>query len=383
MKKYWNVICTLLMIPALSGCGTNDNAAVETPVALPIESATVQEQPANAPPVVPNTVQGIFDDSLFDGKLRSCAYAGDGKMIVLADKLYLYDSRSGSVSAQAKAPLEDFNVQIFDNGYLLTDGSAVYLYDKELSLEKELIISDLLTDDFVFSETGIAVSCDGKKLAMAAMRCIYLYDLESGQLESLLPFDAAHSNNVEIGMVSSVVFIQNNTQIMFCGDGMPVPASVGEEGVSIYGTVDVNGKNLNITKKDSYNISEMQTRGGRLFCPQDFTKNNGTLLWIDSETGKESIITFSSGSEGGDGVYSSEQGGYIATAVLNDDLTIYIYEVSSGNLIHTEVITNPDSTYFYRIPQVYMFDDSKTAVILLGGRINEVDTMTVTCQFGE
>lgn len=45
MKKYWNVICTLLMIPALSGCGTNDNAAVETPVALPIESATVQEQP--------------------------------------------------------------------------------------------------------------------------------------------------------------------------------------------------------------------------------------------------------------------------------------------------------------------------------------------------
>lgn len=107
------------------------------------------------------------------------------------------------------------------------------------------------------------------------------------------------------------------------------------------------------------------------------------MKWLDSKTGKENQFSFSSGSEGCEGVYSSEQGNYVATAVLGENLTIRIYEVDSGSLIHTEKIENPDKTYFYRIPQIYLFDNSKTALVLLGGGIREQDTLAATFSFGE
>ena len=127
----------------------------------------------------------------------------------------------------------------------------------------------------------------------------------------------------------------------------------------------------------------MQSRAGRLFCPQIFTKNNGTLLWIDRATGKVNTLSFATGEEGKDGVYSSEWGKYVATAVLAGNLTIRIYDVDSGKLIATKVIENANAAYFNRIPRIYLLDDAKTAVILLGGGINEIDTLVSTFEFGE
>ena len=111
-------------------------------------------------------------------------------------------------------------------------------------------------------------------------------------------------------------------------------------------------------------------------------KNTASLKWLDSKTGLENQFAFSSGDEGCEGVYSSEQGTYAATAVLGESLIIRIYEVSSGSLIHTEEIENPDKTYFYRIPQIYLFDNSKTALVLLGGGIQKLDTLVSTFTFG-
>ena len=116
--------------------------------------------------------------------------------------------------------------------------------------------------------------------------------------------------------------------------------------------------------------------------PGDFGKNTASLKWLDSKTGQENQFAFSSGDEGCEGVYSSEQGTYAATAVLGESLIIRIYEVSSGSLIHTEEIKNPDKTYFYRIPQIYLFDNSKTALVLLGGGIQKLDTLVSTFTFG-
>ena len=64
-------------------------------------------------------------------------------------------------------------------------------------------------------------------------------------------------------------------------------------------------------------------------------------------------------------------------------MTVRVYDVDSGTLIATEVIENPDSTYFNRIPRIYLLDGAKTAVVILGGSINEVDTLTATFPFGE
>ena len=81
-------------------------------------------------------------------------------------------------------------------------------------------------------------------------------------------------------------------------------------------------------------------------------------------------------------MYGSEQGNYVATAVLDGSLTVRVYDVATGELAATEVIENSDSTYFSRIPRIYLLDGSKTAVVVLGGSIDELDTLVSTFEFG-
>ena len=216
-----------------------------------------------------------------------------------------------------------------------------------------------------------------------------MYDLETESTERLLvQGESFTTNSMEIFSFSSVTFLCEDTQIAYCGRGRFISDTADDELFSVYGTVAVNGDSLSIAKPSDYAMNEIQNRGNRIFMPQeisepgDFEKNTASLRWFDSKTGQENQFTFSSSDEGCEGVYSSEQGTYAATAVLAESLIIRIYDVSSGSLIHAEEIENPDKTYFYRIPQIYLFDNSKTALVLLGGGIQELDTLTATFPFG-
>ena len=62
----------------------------------------------------------MFNSSQFDGKIRECAYAGDGRLFVAADKLYLYDTATASVLAKTETPLRSFEVQAIDKDYILS-----------------------------------------------------------------------------------------------------------------------------------------------------------------------------------------------------------------------------------------------------------------------
>ena len=170
--------------------------------------------------------------------------------------------------------------------------------------------------------------------------------------------------------------------IIFYGNGNTIPAVDGEDGFSIYGSIALDGSGLKLTKPSAYEIDEMQSSASRLFFPQTFTQADGTLLWIDRATGSTSTLSFSLGSEGKNGVYCSEQGNYVATAVLDGNLTVRVYDVASGERIATEVIENSDPTYFNRIPRIYLLDGAKTAIVVLGGSINDLDTLVSTFEFG-
>ena len=388
MKKTLCITLSLLFTLALSACGKADSPA----------PAVSGSNPSNTPVVsVPNagSQQGqspsscTFDPALFGGKLQSCAYAGNGTLLVLADKLYLYDTGAAMVLADTEAPLRDFEAQAIDGGYVLSgmgDGDMMaYIYDNSLSLKKEIAVNEFLPGDFVISETGgVAASTDGKKLAFAAMGGLYLYDLENGSLTTLLDLaQNAGTASIGISMLNGAAFAQGNSQIVFCGSGNSIPAVDGEDSFSIYGSIAVDGSGLKLTKPSAYAMEEMQSSASRLFFPQTFTQADGTLFWIDRATGSTNTLSFSTNSEGKDGVYSSEHGDYVATAVLDGSLTVRVYDVASGELIATEVIENSDTTYFNRIPRIYLLDGAKTAVVVLGGSIIEVDTLVSTFTFGE
>ena len=386
MKKTFCITLALLFTLALSACGKTDAPAPavsgDTPSDTPVVSVpTPGEQPGQSPSSC------TFDPALFGGKLQSCAYAGNGTLLVLADKLYLYDTGTSSVRATAEAPLRDFEAQAIDGGYILSgmgdSGMTAYIYDSSLSLNKEIAVDELLQGDFVVSETGgVAASTDGKKLAFAALGGLYLYDLESGSLTTLLDTaQDAGTASISVSMLSGAAFAQNNSQIVFSGSGSSIPTADGEESFSIYGSIAVDGSGLKLTK--SYEMEEMQSSVSRLFFPQTFTQADGTLLWVDRATGSANTLSFSASGEGKDGVYCSEQGNYVATAVLDGSLTVRVYDAASGELVATEVIENSDPTYFNRIPQIYLLDESKTALVVLGGSISEIDTLVSTFEFGE
>ena len=386
MKKTFCVTFVLIFTLASSACGKTDAPAPavsgSTPSDTPVVSVpTPDGQPGQSPSSC------TFDPALFGGKLRSCAYAGNGTLFVLADKLYLYDTGTSSVLATAEAPLRDFEAQAIDGGYVLSgmgdSGMMAYIYDSSLSLNKEIAVNELLQGDFVVSETGgVAASTDGKKLVFTAMGGLYLYDLGSGSLTTLLDVaQNAGTASISISMLNGAAFAQDNSQIVFFGSGSSIPAADGEEDFSIHGSIAVDGSGLKLTKPSGYEMEEMQSSVSRLFFPQTFTQADGTLLWVDRATGSANTLSFSASGEGKDGVYGSEQGNYIATAVLGSDLTVRVYDVASGKLVATKVIENSDPTYFYRIPRIYLLDGTKTAVVVLGGSINELDTLVSVFEF--
>ena len=385
MKKTFCMTLALIFTLALSACGKTDVPAPAVSGSTPSDTPVVSvPTPGGQPGQSPSSC--TFDPALFGGKLQSCAYAGNGTLLVLADKLYLYDTGTSSVLATAEAPLRDFEAQAIDGGYVLSgmgdNGMMAYIYDSSLSLNKEIAVNELLQGDVVFSESGgVAASTDGKKLAFAAMGGLYLYDLESGSLTTLLDMaQNAGTASISISMLNGAAFAQDNSQIVFYGSGNSIPAL--EEGFSIYGSIAVDGSGLMLTKPSDYEMEEMQSSVSRLFFPQTFTQANGTLLWIDRATGSANTLSFSASGEGKDGVYGSEQGNYVATAVLGSNLTVRVYDVASGALVATEVIENSDPTYFNRIPRIYLLDGAKTAVVVLGGSISEIDTLVSTFEFG-
>ena len=391
MKKTFCMTLALLFTLALAACGKTDSPAPAVSGNAPSDTSVVAVPPSGGQQNQPISQAGTsctFDPALFGGKLQSCAYAGNETLFVLADKLYLYDAGTSTVLATAEAPLSDFEVQAIDGGYVLSgmgdSGMMAYIYDSSLSLNKEIAVDELLQGDLVVSETGgVAASTDGKKLAFAALGGLYLYDLESGSLTTLLDMaQDAGTASIRISMLNGAAFAQDNSQIVFFGSGSSIPAADGEEDFSIYGSIAVDGGGLKLTKPSGYEMEEIQSSVNRLFFPQAFTQADGTLLWVDRATGSANTLSFSASGEGKDGVYGSEQGNYVATAVLDGSLTVRVYDVASGALVATEVIENSDPTYFYRVPRIYLLDGAKTAVVVLGGSISEVDTLVSAFEFG-
>ena len=342
-----------------------------------------------------NTVK----DSAFSGKVSGCYYAGGSRIIVAADKLYLCDTGKGETIASADISMEDLCVQTFTDGYFVvgqgkagsSNGSFAasesggingYILNKDFAVQDTISFSGLLSDDFIVQITGIAVSQDGKQVAFGGLQGLYLYDVSSRKVRTILNYsEEGTAGNMQIVTMDSLTFTGNNTLVYV---GMATDTSIGGDGVSVYGTVSTDSANLTITKKGDYKVDtgEVQKGGNLLIMPQSFDKNNGTLLMLDTLSNTEKTMSFSSGSEGKDGVYCSGQGEYVATAILEESsVTINIYDTASEKCIHTETVHDSNSTYFLRVPQILILDESGTCIVVLGRGIDEVNTLITTFGF--
>ena len=338
-------------------------------------------------------------DSAFSGKVSGCYYAGGSRIIVAADQLYLYDTGKGEAIASADISMGDLCVQTFTDGYFVvgqgkaggsngsfatseSDGIIGYILNKDFTVQDTISFSGLLSDDFIVQITGVAISQDGKKVAFGGLQGLYLYDTSSKKVRTVLDYDEdGRANNIGIVSMDSLTFTGKNTLVYV---GTATDISNGGDGFSVYGTVSTDSANITITKKADYQVDteEIQKGGNLLAMPQSFNKNNGTLLMLDTASMTEKMITFSSRSEGKDGVYCSGQGKYVATAILEESsVTVNIYDTASGKRIHTETVQDSNSTYFLRVPQILILDESGTCIVVLGRGIDEVSTLITTFGF--
>ena len=340
-------------------------------------------------------------DSTFSGKVRGCYYAGGSRIIVAADQLYLYDTGKGETIASADISMGDLYVQTYADGYFVvgqgtgsgggsngsfaaseSDGINGYLLNQDFAVQDTISFSGLLSDDFIPQITGIAVSQDGKQVVFGGLQGLYHYDVSSRKVRTILNYsEEGTADNMQIVTMDSLTFTGNNTLVYV---GMATDTSIGGDGVSVYGTVSTDSANLTITKKGDYKVDteEVQKGGNLLIMPQSFDKNNGTLLMLDTISNTENTVSFSSRSEGKDGVYCSGQGKYVATAILEESsVTINIYDTASGKNIHTETVQDSNSTYFLRVPQILILDESGTCIVVLGRGIDEVSTLITTFGF--
>ncbi len=345
-----------------------------------------------------NTKVGTVNDSAFSGKVSGCYYADGNRIIVAADKLYLYDTQKSETIASADIFLNELCVQPYSDGYFIvgeengsstgsfataqsSNGIKGYLLNKDFVVKNTISFSGLLNDNSVLQMASVTISQDGKQIAFGGLQGLYLYDTSSQKVHAILNYsENGRANNMEIATMDSLAFTGDKT-LTYVGMGI---SSNGGDGVSVYGTVSTDNASLSITQKADYevNVEEVQKGGNLLVMPQSFNKNNGTLLMLDTASNTEKKITFSGSSEGKDGVFCSEQGKYVATSILEEaSVTINIYDTASGKVIHTETVKDNNSTYFLRVPQILILDESGTCIVVLGRGISEVSTLITTFGF--
>ena len=418
MKTKWMCMILILALALhLSACGdrqengnSSENGAINMePQSLEGDSSentgnessemNVIDQQDNGTDKNIVAVSGV-KDSAFSGKVSGCYYADGNRIIVAADQLYLYDAGKGETIASADISMGDLCVQTFTDGYFVvgqgkaeggsngsfaaseSDGINGYILNKDFAVQDTISFSGLLSDDFILQITGIAISQDGKQVAFGGLQGLYLYDVSSRKVRTILNYsEEGTADNMQIVTMDSLTFTGNNTLVYV---GMATDTSIGGDGVSVYGTVSTDSANLTITQKGDYNVDteEVQKGGNLLIMPQSFDKNNGTLLMLDTIANTENTLSFSSRSEGKDGVYCSGQGKYVATAILEESsVTVNIYDTASGKNIHTETVQDSNSTYFLRVPQILILDESGTCIVVLGRGIDEVSTLITTFGF--
>ena len=371
MKKSLAAIALVFIIFTLAACGQNAPQSMEHTVpAASLGSAGLHENSSPSEEGVSSVFRGL-DVSQFSGGVERFFYAGDGRLLVYADDLYLYDTRTGMALAQhsfegvrlsqvsCTALMDGFAVigwpagKTVSAGLTASDatqaGAACYLFDASLNLTATFPLDDLLPSKG--SVVAAQVSPDGAHIAVSTVSSLYLFNVADGRVQTILEDTISEG----IGIVETLAFTEQASRVAFLGE--------------VCGSVALDGTDLVLQAAQGYALGDsLIGYDDSLWFPQDFTKASGQLLMTDGSCGKTAIVSFASGDSGADGVYGSEQGRYIATsALLESGVRVAIYDAATMEPVATKEFYDADSSYFARAPRaVCIMDDARACIVLCG-----------------
>ena len=347
-------------------------------------------------PMVSKTTAGSlsfkgFTTGNIPGDIKN-VYNGGGSnvLVTTSNTLYLYDLSQDAVTAKTETgtssrTYREEHYKPVRNGFVgllldlnrpgsesgLLEGSSVpdvtcIFYDLQLNKIREIKVLEVLAG--VMSEADksfgvqelriIDVSDDGSRIAAGSLSALYLYDIETGTARQIVP----ESKN----MIPNDVRFAGNSRVAFGGAYLPAGAS---ESTYSYGTVNIDGSNLQIHTPENFRAGELPgVRDSFVLVGQDMRAVSGQLL-IHPADGAARTIKLATAREG-DMAYLSDGGKYFATSVNGDKLAVRIYEMESGSLVTEAFIAEDDVTLISRVPDVRILDSLRTAIIIYGQHVN-------------
>lgn len=363
-----------------------------------VEETEEKEQCTSVP--TKDGKQGKDDFSTIKGKITEVFYGNDGDLLIQTEKeIYLYHVEDKTVKAEMKVPnLRELSVKRLDGGYVMVGKSSqsekkgggmavssdssdgqwkVWILDASLKQREKINLSKLIGDKKdVFHGECIAVSHAGRKIAVATEEEILLCDVQSKKRHQILDFTKKQVvNHLVLDGANQIAFTKDDRKIALFSSVLSESAADGEESISAWGTVSLDGKELEMSADANYYGEEMCVYDDCLILPESFEHNSSRLLKIDIDSGKKSFIPFSHKREGKDGVYPSADGKYFATACLSGkSVTVRVYDMEKGKVLLEKTLKDKNEDYFYRIPRIYLVDGAKTCVVVLGAGMEEVET---------
>lgn len=407
MKKIISTLLVLSMIFA-TGCsangalsGWNQNQSSTTPIKVIDETISMSGSSAVTVSATTTTMP-VFSTKDIRGKVKDIYYGNDSKVIVLADKLYLYDLAKGKVLSNADLPTTSiYFVQPIKDGYavigendthssggsgMVSGGGSVgtkcTFYDNNLKKTTEICLSDIHKDghSVIFSD-HIAVSSDGRKLAFTSRFKLYLYDIAQKQITLLIDPDSKNANG--IAMIEQIGFTNNDKSIAFGASTFDLPIVDGSKSFPTCGLINIDGTGLINNKTSGYSIYEMTNAyDGFALYSEDFRKPTGRFLKMNTKTGKTELLKATEKKETEYAV-GSDNGAYYATAFRGkSSWAIRIYDTKTNKLISEQKAEFGKEIYGNRIPSVKLIDATKTCIILLGATQSaECPTKVFVSQF--
>lgn len=388
MRKIISVIFVISML-FVTGCSANEAVSNQSSATPPIMEADESVPTSTQADVAVSTAAAaipVFDTKDIQGKVKDIYYGDGSKVIVCADKLYLYDLAKGKVLACADLPATSiYFVQPIKDGYAVigendphssggsgmvsgagTGGTKCTFYDNNLIQTSEISLASIHDGGHsVLFSNHIAISSDGSKLAFNDQNALYLYDIAKKQKTILIATGSQNSNGIAI--IVQIGFTNDDKSVVFGASSFAIPQVDCVEGFPTCGLINIDGTGLINNKISGYSIYEMtNVYDGFALYSEDFRKPTGQFLKMNTKTGRTEFLKASEKKET-EYVVGSDNGAYYATALRgNGSWTIRIYDTKTYKLISEQNAEFGEEIYGSRIPSVKLIDATKTCIILLG-----------------
>jgi hypothetical protein len=310
-----------------------------------------------------------IDASQIQGKIRGIYYSSLKNMVIVsADSTFLFDLAAGKAATQAE--LEEAEICAWHNikdGYAVIrakprvggnfglselPGYALDFLDSGLKKTSSIDLDSLLDDgERIMSEESVSVSQDGRLIAFGTNKGLLSFDRESGNKIKLMDYAAdGIAKRKGITIIEQLAFVGDDKAIAFKAQSFSVPAVLGERSFDTVGKIGLDGLNLENEKMAESDEPKLASYGLSVQRPKGavFGSNGGKYFGVSEMAGEK--------------------------------IDVRVYDASTGAVAFEKVIKE-NARNMERDPLIRILDESRTLVMLLGNRQDDIETIVLTERF--